>query len=169
MDMGSIVQAIDRYRLNAIAGETSQIVQLARYVAGLSEDQRTTLQLSVTKAEYTSEPMTPRQRKFVKSISPTIAMSSFIGSAEAGPWAASTAELTESVLYREYADFIFDDRLIHLEFLPFSIKEDPSRQTPSVPDGEKVYWFRPPFSACVIRSCVMSAATLLLYILCQSR
>ncbi|KAJ9215857.1 hypothetical protein DTO166G4_2401 [Paecilomyces variotii] len=138
MEQGQIVQTIIQYRVNAISGDAGQITQLARYVSTLTEEKRK--QLAIDKALYTSEPMTPSQRRFLKSVFPNIAVSSVIGSAEAGPWGASPVELTELSTDQNYADFVFDDRLIHLEVFPFSIEDlnKPSNgDFQPVPDGEK--------------------------------
>jgi phenylacetate-coenzyme A ligase PaaK-like adenylate-forming protein len=100
----------------------------------------TTLQTQINKALYTSEPMTPAQRSFLKSVFSNVAISSVIGSAEAGPWGVSTSEMTESVSQHNYEDFLYDDRLMHLEIFPSSILDpDRTEKTPTapVPDGEK--------------------------------
>lgn len=141
MDHRDIVDAIVQFRVNAISGDAGQLVQLAKYVATLSEEKRKSL--NVTKAIYTSEAITPAQRSLLSSVFGDIALSSVIGSAEAGPWAVSSHEQTVATVDMDYADFIFDDRLIHLEVLPFSIEEsgergnDDSGDIAPVPNGEK--------------------------------
>lgn len=138
MEQDQVVQTIIEYRVNVISGDAGQIMQLARYISTLSEDKRK--QLPIDKALYTSEPMTPSQRSFLNSVFPNIAVSSVIGSAEAGPWAASPAELIGGLMDQNSADFIFDHRLMHLEVLPLSI-EDPNKpnndDVQPIPDGEK--------------------------------
>lgn len=134
-----IVDAIAQFRVNTISGDVGHLIQLAKYVATLSEEKRKSLH--VTKALYTSEAITPAQRSFLFSVFGDIALSSVIGSAEAGPWAVSSPEQTATTVYENYADFIFDDRLIHLEVLPFSIEESDERgnsgDIATVPNGEK--------------------------------
>lgn len=140
MHHSDIVDAIAQFLVNAISGDVGHLIQLAKYVATLSEEKRKSLH--VTKAIYTSEAITPAQRSYLFSVFGDIALSSVIGSAEAGPWAVSCPEQTTATVYENHADFIFDDRLIHLEVLPFSI-EDESDENNSrgdiapVPDGEK--------------------------------
>lgn len=140
MSLEKVAQTIAQYDVNAVAGDAGQLVQLARHVAGLPDAQKHPLQTQITKALYTSEPMTPAQRSFVKSVFPNVAISSVIGSAEAGPWGVSTGELTESASQHNYEDFLYDDRLMRLEILPSSILDpDHTNKTPTVPvpDGEK--------------------------------
>ncbi|KAI9933172.1 hypothetical protein MW887_007643 [Aspergillus wentii] len=138
MELEKIVKCLIEYRVNAIAGDAGQLVQLVRYITTLPEEKKQMIQID--KALYTSEPMTPAQRSFLKSVFPSIALTSVIGSAEAGTWGASTAELTESAMEKNYADFIFDNRLMHLEVLPTSIinnTENLASQPQPIPDGEK--------------------------------
>ncbi|KAJ5773680.1 hypothetical protein N7457_008576 [Penicillium paradoxum] len=138
MEQDEMIDIIIGYRVNAIAGDAGQIVQLARYISTLSEEKRK--QLLINKALYTSEPMTPAQRSFLISVFPNIAVSSVIGSAEAGPWAVSPAELTETTWDHHYADFVYDQRLMHLEIFPFSIEDPQGRcdvDVQPLPHGEK--------------------------------
>ncbi|CRL31260.1 unnamed protein product [Penicillium camemberti] len=140
MPLEKVVLTITQFGVNAVAGDAGQLVQLAQYVAGLPHAQKHTLQTQINKALYTSEPMTPAQRSFLKSVFSNVAISSVIGSAEAGPWGVSTSEMTESASQHNYEDFLYDDRLMHLEIFPSSILDpDHTDNTPTapVPDGEK--------------------------------
>lgn len=138
MEQSQMVKILIDYRVNAISGDTGQIMQLTRYISGLPEETRK--QLLINKVIYTSEPMTPAQRNFLGSVFPNVAVSSVIGSAEAGPWATSPALLAEASKGQSYADFVYDERLMYLEVFPLDI-EDSQDLTPSktqpVPDGEK--------------------------------
>lgn len=138
MEQDEMVKTLIAYRVNAIAGDAGQITQLARYISTISEGKRR--QLLINKALYTSEPMTPAQRSFLNSVFPGIAVSSVIGSAEAGPWAASPAELTGTTRGQHYTDFVYDQRLMHLEVFPFTIEDpqDPRNvDVQPLPDGER--------------------------------
>ncbi|KAL4925441.1 uncharacterized protein BDV17DRAFT_272253 [Aspergillus undulatus] len=135
MDQDQMIETLIAYRVNGIAGDAGQIIQLARYISTLPEDTRS--QLLINKALYTSEPMTPAQRGFLNSVFPNIAVSSVIGSAEAGPWAVSPADLTESTREQHYADFVYDQRLMHLEVFPFTIEDERSQSSEPLPHGEK--------------------------------
>ncbi|KAJ5144999.1 hypothetical protein N7448_002391 [Penicillium atrosanguineum] len=138
MEQDQMVETLIEYRVNAIAGDAGQIMQLSRYISTLSEDKRR--QLLINKVLYTSEPMTPAQHSFLSSVFPDVAVSSVIGSAEAGPWAVSPAKLTEATKAEHYADFVYDQRLMHLEVFPSAIEDN---QDPCIvdaqplPDGEK--------------------------------
>ncbi|CAG8909807.1 unnamed protein product [Penicillium egyptiacum] len=138
MEQDQMVETLIEYRVNAIAGDPGQIMQLSRYISTLSEDKRR--QLLINKVLYTSEPLTPAQHSFLSSVLPNVAVSSVIGSAEAGPWAASPAKLTETTKGEHHADFVYDQRLMHLEVFPFAIED---HQGPCIadvqplPDGEK--------------------------------
>lgn len=138
MEQDQMVETLIEYRVNAISGDAGQIMQLSRYISTLSEYKRR--QLLINKVLYTSEPMTPAQHSFLSSVFPDVAVSSVIGSAEAGPWAASPAKLTETTKAEHHADFVYDQRLMHLEVFPFTIED---YQDPCIvgvqplPDGEK--------------------------------
>jgi phenylacetate-coenzyme A ligase PaaK-like adenylate-forming protein len=140
MPLEKVALTITEFGVNVVAGDAGQLVQLAQYVVGLPHAQKHTLQTQINKALYTSEPMTPAQRSFLKSVFSNVAISSVIGSAEAGPWGVSTSEMTESASQHNYEDFLYDDRLMHLEILPSSIL-DPDHtdknSTAPVPNGEK--------------------------------
>lgn len=78
-----IVDAIAHFRVNTISGDVGHLIQLAKYVATLSEEKRKSLH--VTKALYPSgaiAPSLPAQRSFLFSVFGDIAPSSVIGSAE---------------------------------------------------------------------------------------
>ncbi|KAE8371803.1 hypothetical protein BDV26DRAFT_302457 [Aspergillus bertholletiae] len=121
MDHKDVIDTIAEYQVNVISGDAGQLVQLAKSIATLPDEQR--MSLRVNKLLYTSEAITPAQRSFLASVFGPIALSSVIGSAEAGPWGVSSAEMTVGAADRNYTDFIFDQRLIHLEVFPLSIEE----------------------------------------------
>ncbi|RAL17044.1 uncharacterized protein BO97DRAFT_453080 [Aspergillus homomorphus CBS 101889] len=138
MEQDKIVETLIEYQVNAIAGDAGQIMQLSRHISTLSEDKRR--QLLINKVIYTSEPMTVAQHSFLSSLFPDAAVSSVIASAESGPWAASPAKLTETTKAENYADFVYDQRSMHLEVFPFAIEDyqDPDRvDAQPLPDGKK--------------------------------
>lgn len=138
IEQSQMIEILIDYRVNAISGDTGQIMQLTRYISALPEETRK--QLIINKVIYTSEPMTPAQRNFLGSVFPNVAVSSVIGSAEAGPWAVSPSQLTEASKGQNYADFVYDQRLMYLEVFPLDIEvskdQSPSKAEP-VLDGEK--------------------------------
>lgn len=138
MEQEQMIDTMLEYRANAIAGDAGQIMQLSRYICTLPIETRK--KLLINKVIYTSEPMTPAQREFLSCVFPNVAVSSVIGSAEAGPWAASPALLMEASKGQTYTDFVYDQRLMHLEVWPFDIEGSSDLQSASahpVPDGEK--------------------------------
>ncbi|KAA8644009.1 hypothetical protein EYZ11_010862 [Aspergillus tanneri] len=134
MSHQDVVDAISYYQVNIVTGDAGQLVQLAKYATTLTETQRNSIHL--TKVLYTSEPMTPAQRRFVMSVFGDIDICSVIGSAEAGPWAISSSSLMGHTA-ENHADFIFDIRTILLEVLPLSIEGTSEDQIECLPDGEK--------------------------------
>jgi phenylacetate-coenzyme A ligase PaaK-like adenylate-forming protein len=138
MEQDQMIETLIEYQVNAIAGDTGQIMQISRYISTLPEDKRK--QLLINKVLYTSELMTPAQRSFLGSVFPDVAVSSVIGSAEAGPWAVSPPKLTEATKAEQFADFVYDQRLMHLEVFPFTVEGSPSTCTSNtlpLPDGER--------------------------------
>lgn len=121
MDHKDVIDTIAQYQVNVISGDAGQLVQLAKSIATLSDEQRTSLR--VNKLLYTSEAITPAQRSYLAFVFGPIALSSVIGSAEAGPWAVATAEMTAGAADNNYVDFIYDQRLICLEVFPLSIED----------------------------------------------
>ena len=121
MAHSAVVEAIMQYRANAVAGDVSQLLQLAKYVTTLDAVQKKALIL--TKLFYTSESITSSQRGFLISAFGELTICSVIGSAEAGAWGVSSSALT-GIPKGDYTDFIVDERTIHLEVLPMSVAED---------------------------------------------
>ncbi|KAA8651451.1 uncharacterized protein ATNIH1004_000334 [Aspergillus tanneri] len=135
----AMIDAIVHYRVNVVAGDAGQVVQLAKYVAALDTSQKGSIRL--TKFLYTSEPMTLAQQRFINSVFGDVLIYSVIGSAEAGPWAVSIPSLTGHTA-ENYADFIFDTRTMLLEVFPLYIEDEDAdanhvESAPCVPDGEK--------------------------------
>ncbi|KAB8248046.1 hypothetical protein BDV35DRAFT_379283 [Aspergillus flavus] len=130
MEMEALVDALNQYRVNVVAGDAGQLVQLVRY-------------LDTLPMIYTSEPMTPAQRKFITSVLGGVTICSMIGSAEAGPWAVSNPLLTGYNPESPSADFIYDTRAMLLEVLPLSYQGSEVKSNchdgciAGVPDGEK--------------------------------
>ncbi|PWY74488.1 hypothetical protein BO94DRAFT_606939 [Aspergillus sclerotioniger CBS 115572] len=131
MAHSAVVEAIIQYRANAVAGDVSQLLQLAKYVTTLDAAQKK--ELALTKLFYTSESMTSSQRGFLISAFGELTICSIIGSAEAGAWGVSSSALT-GVPKGDYTDFIVDKRTIHLEIIPLSVT-DPDEAAPGKTTG----------------------------------
>ncbi|KAJ6134842.1 hypothetical protein N7512_000002 [Penicillium capsulatum] len=80
----AVMEALAEFRANAVAGDVSQLLQLASYLTTLDEEQRK--QIVINKLIYTSESMNAFQRQFLVSAFGDVTICSVIGSAEAGPW-----------------------------------------------------------------------------------
>ncbi|KAJ6098411.1 hypothetical protein N7499_002785 [Penicillium canescens] len=113
----AVVESLIQFRANAVAGDVSQLLQLANYLTILGSEQKK--EISINKLIYTSESMTVSQREFLISVFGEISICSVIGSAEAGPWGISSTALM-GISEGNYTDFIIDKRTICLEVIPFS-------------------------------------------------
>ncbi|WEW61325.1 hypothetical protein PRK78_006815 [Emydomyces testavorans] len=141
MSHADVVRAIINYRINVVAGDGSQMVQLAAYISSLPPQEREAIK--ITKILYTSEPLIRVQRIFIRSVLGPVTICSLMGSSEAGPWAVGNFDLTGDT-DDDYTEFIFDTRTMLIEVLPMSV-EDPTQAalTPEasnvdeLPDGEK--------------------------------
>lgn len=122
----AVVETLIQFRANAVAGDVSQLLQLANYVKTLGEEQRR--QVWLNKLIYTSESMTESQREFLTSVFGDIIICSVIGSAEAGPWGVSSTALMGNPK-GNYTDFIVDKRTMALEVVPFSVSSEKSQCT----------------------------------------
>ncbi|PYI05182.1 hypothetical protein BO78DRAFT_318515 [Aspergillus sclerotiicarbonarius CBS 121057] len=130
MAHSAVVEAIIQYRANAVAGDVSQLLQLAKYVTTLDATQKDALAL--TKLFYTSESITSSQRGFLISVFGDLTICSVIGSAEAGAWGVSSSALT-GIPKANYTDFIVDKRTIHLEIFPLTVADQAEAMTPCSP------------------------------------
>lgn len=138
MEQGPMVETLIEYRVNGIARDTGQIMQLSRYISTITRDKKR--QLLISKVLYSSEMMNQAQRSILNSVFPNKSVSSVIGSAEAGPWAASPAKLMQARKEGHYVDFLYDQRLICLKIFPFTIEDSKYPYIEHVrplPDGEK--------------------------------
>lgn len=115
MAPADVLKLLIKYHINVLAGPSSNIVHLVSYISTHPDCQK----LRLNKIVYTSEVLTKSQRAFIKGVFGDIKIFSILGSAEAGPWAVSspdiTGESTDSI-----AEFIYDKRTMLLEILPFS-------------------------------------------------
>lgn len=138
----AVIEALIQFRANVVAGDVSQLLQLANYVKTLGDEQRREVWLN--KVIYTSESMTQSQREFIISVFGEITICSVIGSAEAGPWGVSSSALMGHH-NGGYTDFIVDKRTMAVEVVPFSVSNEKAQRTfcsltscaETIPLGEK--------------------------------
>ncbi|KAI1994043.1 hypothetical protein LOZ53_001933 [Ophidiomyces ophidiicola] len=121
MSYAEVVAAAINYQVNVIAGDGSQMVQLAAYISSLPPAQREAIR--ITKFLYTSEPLIRAQRAFIRSVMGPIAICSILGSSEAGAWAVANLDLTGDT-EDDYTEFIFDTRSMVIEVLPMSVEDE---------------------------------------------
>ncbi|RAL61480.1 hypothetical protein DID88_009409 [Monilinia fructigena] len=100
-----------------------EVIQVVHQISMLPQEDRKRIVLN--KIIYTSEPLTGPQRVFIKTILKDIKIFSVMGSAEAGPWAISSPDLTgEQSLDSNSTDFIFDTRSMMIEIFSPSVLDD---------------------------------------------
>lgn len=130
-----VVQYLAHYHVNVLTGDGSQIIQVIHHISMLPEEQRQRVRLN--KVIYTSEPLTQAQREHIIATLGPVKICSILGSAEAGPYAIGSPDLTGGHACTPIMDFIFDTRTMLIEILPPSIIDEasPSAASP-VPNGE---------------------------------
>nr|KMM72198.1 hypothetical protein CPAG_08495 [Coccidioides posadasii RMSCC 3488] len=137
MPYADVVKALIQYRINVVAADGSQIVQLAAYISSLPPEEREGI--NVDKVLYTSEPLVRTQRAFIRSVMGPVTICSILGSSEAGTWAVANLDLTGDT-DDDCTEFIFDTRSMVIEILPLSVEDpDQSESTVSLaelPEGE---------------------------------
>ncbi|KAF3911930.1 hypothetical protein ABW20_dc0106073 [Dactylellina cionopaga] len=132
MPLPDVVKAVAHYRVNVIAGDGSQLLQFTNFVASLTPDERS--EINITKFIYSSEPLNLEQRELVHSTLGT-RIFSVNGSCEAGPWSVANFDITGEP-EDDGVDFIFDTRMMKIEILPASKIGEQEGAHP-LPDGEK--------------------------------
>ncbi|KAI4594992.1 hypothetical protein KJ359_007243 [Pestalotiopsis sp. 9143b] len=133
MAPADVIGVLIQYNVNVLTGDSGQIVGIAHHISKLPETERNGIKLN--KIIYTSEAFTTSQRKYVLSILGPVKICSVLGSAEAGPYAASCDYMTDMET-TNYADFIFDTRALVIEIFPSSFADGGQNPT-SVPEGQK--------------------------------
>lgn len=115
MPFDKLLDVCTKYHVNAITGDTSQILSLAHFIDTLPLSSRP--QLRITKIIYTCEIMPRLKREYLVSIFGPVTFSSLFASAETGPWAVAAFKLTGDPEDDTAADFIFDTRAMQVEVL----------------------------------------------------
>ncbi|PYH72839.1 uncharacterized protein BO88DRAFT_422573 [Aspergillus vadensis CBS 113365] len=142
MKPSEVVRALARYNVNVLTGDSSQVIQVIHHISTLPVDERKGIKL--TKVIYTSEPLTDSQKRYIYAIlGPAVKIYSFLGSAEAGPYAIHNPDLTREASSCQYSngsmDFVFDTRSILIEIFPHSVMESdtPSSDMKPLSEGEE--------------------------------
>ncbi|KAG5659630.1 hypothetical protein KAF25_002189 [Fusarium avenaceum] len=133
MPLTKVIHNLQDFRVNVLAGDSSQIISIVQYISTLPSSERYKIKLN--KIIYTSESLTAAQRKHVHTILGCVKICSMVGSSEAGPYGVSNPDLTEVDPSADCTDFIFDTRMNIFEILPLSCTQMSGLAPLS--DGEK--------------------------------
>lgn len=128
-----VAKLLAKYHINVLAGDSGQIVQMVHHISTLPEEERALIRLD--KLIYTSEVLTAAQRAHIKATLKGVKIISVLGSAEAGPWAASSPDIVGKESTTSVEDLIFDTRAMLLEVFPASFEEGDKNVDP-LPEGE---------------------------------
>jgi phenylacetate-coenzyme A ligase PaaK-like adenylate-forming protein len=118
MPVSKVVNLLQDFQVNVLAGDSSQVISIVQHISTLPSSERYKIKLN--KIIYTSESLTAAQRKHVYTILGCVKICSMAGSSEAGPFGVSNPDLTEVGPAADCADFIFDTRMNIFEILPLS-------------------------------------------------
>ncbi|KAM0438456.1 hypothetical protein ACHAPT_001205 [Fusarium lateritium] len=132
MPASRVVELLQIYGVNVLAGDGSQIVKVVQYISTMSTGRD---KLKLNKIIYTSEALNASQKAHIYAVLGPIKIYSVIGSAEAGPYGASSPDLTLTDPSASYTDFVIDTRTNLFEILPMSLAESDRFTTP-LPEGE---------------------------------
>lgn len=132
MPTSKVVELLQNYHVNALAGDGSQIVQVVQYISTMKTGRD---KIKLNKILYTSEPLNAVQKAHINTVLGPVKIYSIIGSAEAGPYGASSPELTPTDPNVGYTDFVIDTRTVLFEILPLSLSESDRFATP-LPEAE---------------------------------
>ncbi|GJD05305.1 hypothetical protein ColKHC_14130 [Colletotrichum higginsianum] len=147
MPPAAVVRLVTQYSANVLSGDSGQIVSMVHYISTLPPDERA--KFSINKIIYTSESLTAAQRAHIRAVlGPDTQICSILGSAEGGPYAASSSthlsrdhhhhHQEDASSDGDFQDFIVDDRMTRIEILPTCVPEnDASPVSACVPDGER--------------------------------
>ncbi|KAJ5273187.1 hypothetical protein N7478_008312 [Penicillium angulare] len=138
MPPAQVASSLADYHVNALTGDSSQIIQVVHAISMMKQEDRS--RICLNKIIYTSEPLTDPQRSFIKTVLGNVKILSVLGSSEAGAWAVSNPELTgeQPETLSGSNEFVFDIRHVFVEILPLSTLEDEHLSGSTVlPYGEK--------------------------------
>ncbi|KAF5706283.1 cystathionine gamma-synthase [Fusarium mundagurra] len=130
----SVVQILQDFNVTVLTGDSSQIISIVHQISTMPDIKN---RIKIRKVVYTSEGLSMMQRVQICKVLGTVAIYSILGSAEAGPYGASSPFLVDFDLYSNSNDFIIDTRMTIIEVLPLSCAGCESDEIPEpLPDGE---------------------------------
>ncbi|GAB1199703.1 hypothetical protein APSETT444_009060 [Aspergillus pseudonomiae] len=134
-----VINTMILYKINVLAGDAAQLVQVARFISSLPKEQQQLL--GITKVFYTSDMLTPAQRSFLQAVLGDIIICALLASSELGGIGVASSTLMAPT-DENYTEYIYDPRVTHLEVVPMAIEEPDERGlyrsecTENLPDGE---------------------------------
>lgn len=119
MPAPAVLELLAKYRVNVLAGDSSQVVDVVNQLSALPREARARIRLD--KILYTSEVLTGSQRAHIRAtLGPAVKICSVLASAETGPWALSSPDLTTD-RGTTWSDFVYDARTMAVEIFPRSV------------------------------------------------
>ncbi|KAK6859077.1 hypothetical protein PG995_004930 [Apiospora arundinis] len=116
MSATKVVQLLKDFHINVLAGDGSQIIQVVHCISSLDTGRA---EIRLDKIIYTSEALTPVQKSYIRDVLGAVKICSILGSAEAGPYGASSPDLVgPDDPGASYTDFIIDTRATLIEVFP---------------------------------------------------
>lgn len=122
MPAARVVELLQEFHINVLAGDGSQIIQVVHCISSVRTGRD---RIRLEKIIYTSEALTPAQKSYIRDVlGGAVKICSILGSAEAGPYAASSPDLDpgdgDGDPAATYTDFVFDTRANLIEVFPLS-------------------------------------------------
>ncbi|KAF5982987.1 hypothetical protein FBULB1_4031 [Fusarium bulbicola] len=129
-----VVQILQDFNVNVLTGDSSLIVSIVHHISTVSDMRN---RIKIGKVIYTSEGLSAIQKEQIYKVLGPVTIYSIIGSAEAGPYGASSPFLVDFDPCSNCNDFIIDTRMAIIEILPLSCVGSESDTIPEpLPDGE---------------------------------
>jgi hypothetical protein len=130
----TVAQILQDFNVNVLAGDSSQIISIVHHISAMPDRKKS---IRIRKVIYTSEGLSMMQRAQIYKVLGPVLIYSILGSAEAGPYGASSPFLVDLDPYSNYNDFIIDTRMTMMEIFPLSCSVGESDWIPErLPDGE---------------------------------
>lgn len=133
MPPAKVVGLLQDFHANVLSGDGSQVLQIVHSISTLPASERKKVRLD--KVIYTSEGLTTAQKAHIHAVLGPVKICSILGSAEAGPYGASSPDITPGETMQNHTDFVIDVRMSLIEILPLSLSETDSLAD-VLPEGE---------------------------------
>lgn len=133
MPVPAVLELLAKYRANVLAGDSSQVVDVVNQLSALPREAQARIRLD--KILYTSEVLTGSQRAHIRAtLGPAVKICSVLASAETGPWALSSPDLTGD-RGTTSSDFVYDARTMAVEIFPHSVLAEEEDEDEAKGDG----------------------------------